>query len=162
MPISVPESQGLKEMPRITVDSGAAHSVANPKHLPGVPVKPSEGSKKGLKYQGPGSELIPNLGQMTMALMTKSGMVGRTIWQAADVRKPLMAVSAINDKGNMVVFDQEASAILPGDAPEVKAIRELIQKMAQKVDLERSGGVFTMRAWQADEKADEVFARQGR
>ena len=164
MPVSIPETRGLREIPPITVDSGAAQSVMNPKHLPGIPLEPSEWSRKGLKYQGPGKELIPNLGQMCVSLMTIGGMIGRTTWQAADVRKPLMAVSAINDKENMVIFDLKGSGILPGHLPEVGEIRRLlkvIQDRKDGIDLERSGGVFTMRAWRTN-KDEEVFAGQGR
>ena len=159
---SIPESKGLSEMPRITVDSGAAHSVINPADLPGATLEPSEGSRRGLKYQGPGSELIPNLGQLCVTLMTLGGALGKTTWQAANVRKPLMAVSGINDKGNLVVFDNAGSAIVPGDAPEAAEIRRLLQRCQNRVDLERSGGVFTMRAWRAGDEAASVFARPGR
>ena len=164
MPLAAPEKQGLKEMMEITVDSGAAQSVLNPKHVPGVDLEPSEGSKRGLKYQGPGSELIPNLGQLVVSLMTLSGIVGRTTWQAAEVRKPLMAVSAINDKGNLVLFDLEGSAIVPSSAPELVEIRKLVKQVKDKIDLQRKGGVFTMRAWRADPVAapKPVFPRQGR
>ena len=146
----------------------AAQSVINPKHLPGIPLEPSEWSRKGLKYQGPGKELIPNLGQLCVSLMTLGGLVGRTTWQAADVRKPLMAVSAINDKGNLVIFDSQGSGILPGNLPETAAIRKMLKEVHDRqacIDLERSGGVFTMRAWRADneEKKDEgVFTGQDR
>ena len=109
--------------------------------------------------------MIPNLGQLAVSLMTLSGIVGRTTWQAAEVRKPLMAVSAINDKGNLVLFDLEGSAIVPSTAPEVAEIRKLVKQARDKIDLQRKGGVFTMRAWRADPvaaAAKPVFPRQGR
>ena len=141
----------------------------NPKHLPGIPLEPSEWSRKGLKYQGPGKELIPNLGQLCVSLMTLGGIVGRTTWQAAEVRKPLMAVSSINDKDNLVIFDLKGSGILPGSLPEVAEIRRLLKAAKDReacIDLERSGGVFKMRAWRTDQeeekKSEGVFAGRDR
>ncbi len=158
-----PETKPMRELREITVDSGAGQSVMNPEDMPGVKVEESEGSRKGLKYKGPGSEVLPNLGQMVVTLMTLGGLVGRTTWQAAKVRKPLMAVSAINDKGNMVVFDSKGSAIIPGNTAEARQIRDLVQKMQNKIDLERKNGVFTLKAWlTAPGDNQSGFTRQGR
>ena len=44
----------------VTVDSGAANSVVNGDGYPHIPTEESEGSRRGLVYQGPGSERIPN------------------------------------------------------------------------------------------------------
>ena len=74
-----------------------------------------------------------------------------------------MAVSAINDKGNPVVFDVEGSAIIPRGSSEAAEIRKIVQQCKAKVELERTGGVFTMRAWRTeDEKSASVFTRPGR
>lgn len=121
--IEAPEKHGLIEGPRATLDSGATNPVANARlHFPGATVVPSDASRRGVVYQGPGKETIPNRGEFTERIMTQEGALANTTWQDAEVRKPLMAVSACADKGNMTVFDQEGSCILSGSSPEINAI----------------------------------------
>ena len=70
-----------------------------------------------------------------------------------------MAVSSVNDKGNMVIFDEKGSFILPGQNKElINQMRSLIQKFTDKVKLHRKNGVFHMKAW----KLKSDFTRQGR
>ena len=96
---------------------------------------------------GAGGELIANQGQMSPEMMVENGCIGRMNYQAADVRKPLAAVSAINAQGNPVWFDGEKSYILPAGAPELKALRDTIQKVNQKIQLHCINGVYKMKSW---------------
>ena len=134
-----------------TVDSGASEPVVNPKHFPDCTLEPSPGSLAGQHYVGPGpGNRIPNLGQMVPKRMLSNGLVAATKFQAADVRKPLLAVSGLNDKGNPVWFDHDqtgGSFIIPANAPELPKIRELLQKVRDRVRLDRKGGVFQLRNW---------------
>ena len=143
----MPERNGLEEGPLITLDSGESNPVAHPDQFPGAVVTPSEASRRGVVYQGPGSETIPNLGEFFERLMTAEGVVAETVWQAAQVRKPLMAVSACADRGNMVVFDSAGSCILSGNSPEIRQIRELIRAATKKVRVQRNGGTYNFRMW---------------
>ena len=64
--LEIPEKHGLTEGPRATLDSRATNPVANASvHFPGAKVVPSEASKRGVVYQGPGQETIPNRGEFT-------------------------------------------------------------------------------------------------
>ena len=96
---------------------------------------------------GPGGDLIPNRGQMTPELIVESGGTGRLNFAEAEVRKPLLAVSAVNSKGSPVWFDGVQSFILPKGAPELIEIRTLIRKMKSKIRLHQKGGTFVMRTW---------------
>ena len=167
---ATPEELGLEEGPEALVDSGAEHPVANPRtHFPGSVVRPSAASKKGLVYRGPGKERIPNEGEIAEQLMTAEGVVSKTVWQAADVRRPLLAVSSCNDKGNIVVFDNNDSVILAAQSPEVAQIRALVRQAQLKVRLQRKGGTYVMRTWRmpkggttpARKPRAAGFARQG-
>ena len=91
--------------------------------------------------------------------MTLEGVrEGRFTFQAAPVRKPLLAVSSVNDKGNVVIFDGDASYIIPGrGSPLVAKLRKLVNDIPGKVKLHRKNGVYNMRAW----KPRPVFKRQG-
>ena len=71
----------------VTVDSGAGASVANPRDLPGVPLKPSAGSQRGQLYVGPGGEVIANLGELPHATCSRTAPPGRS------PSKALMSVS---------------------------------------------------------------------
>ena len=85
----------------------------------------------------------------------KTGKGRVIIFQYAKVRKPLLAVSGVNDEGNGVWFDGESSCILPTGSAELAQIRRIIKGMVSKIPLRRKNGVFTMRSWRR--KSD--FAR---
>ena len=128
----------------ITVDSGAGASVINPRDLPGVPLKPSPSSQRGQRYVGPGGEVIANMGQMEPSLRLPNGALGKIVFQGAAVRKPLLAVSDVNKKGNMVVFDGPNSCTVPANARELAKLRALVGKIRGKVPLQAKNGVYTM------------------
>ena len=89
----------------------------------------------------------------------EDGRLTNSTYQAASVRKPLMAVSSVNDKGNLVLFDNQGSFIIPGSNKAlINQIRALVKKVPDKVNLHRQNGVFHMKAW----KLKPAFARQGR
>ena len=108
---------------------------------------------------GPGGQLIPNEGQMAPEVVVELGAVGRINFAAADVPKPLLAVSAVNAKGSPVWFDGSESFILPKGAPELAELRAIIKKMKLKIRLRQSKGTYTMRAWR---KPPSPFQGPGR
>ena len=143
----------------VTLDSGAGAPVANPDDFPGCVVTDSPGSLAGQVYVGPGNEKIPNEGQFVAPMRLEDGRMTQSTYQAARVRKPLMAVSSVNDKGNLVMFDDQGSFIIPGGNKSlITQIRALVQKVPDKVKLHRKNGVFHMKAW----KLKPGFPRQGR
>ena len=143
----------------ITMDSGAGLPAANPKDFPGCVVTDSPGSLAGQIFVGPGNEKLPNEGQFVAPMRLDDGRITQSTYQAAQVRKPLMAVSSVNDKGNLVVFDGKGSFIVPGiNKGLISQLRALIQKVPDKVPLHRKNGVFHMKAW----KLKPGFTRQGR
>ena len=143
----------------ITVDSGAGATVCSPSHFPESPLTDSPGSLKGQVFAGPGGELIPNQGQLQAKPTLENGAEAQLTFQAADVVAPLLAVSSVNDKGNLVLFDPQGSFIIPAhNAALIGQMRQLVKKMTGKVDLHRKNGVYKMRAW----RAKPGFARQGR
>ena len=133
----------------MTVDSGAGCCVGNPQHFPFAQVVPSTGSKSGQKFIGPGSGSagMPNLGEMKLDMVLESGDDGALTMQAADVRKPLLAVSALNKKGNPVWFDNDQSFIIPSTAENLAKVRQLIKSIKNQIPLHPTNGVYTMRGW---------------
>ena len=132
---------------KVTMDSGAAEPVCAPETFPGVTVNPSVGSQAGQIYLGPGKERIPNEGEIKPEVLLEDNAAGSMTFQAAQVRKPLMAVSSVNDKGHLVLFDLLGSFLVPASAPEVPQIRALIQQVQGKLRLHRENGVFHMKTW---------------
>ena len=98
----------------ITMDSGAGAPVADPKDFPGCEVTDSPGSLAGQMFVKPDGTKIANACQFVAKVRLDDGRVTTSTYQAVAVRKPLMAVSSGNDKGNMVIFEEKGSFILPG------------------------------------------------
>ena len=158
----VPERYGLEPGPEITLDSGASAPVANAsKHFPGATVVPSEASRRGVVYRGPGKDRIPNQGEFQEQIMMAEGAVANTLWQSADVRKPLMAVSSCEDRGNMCIFDREGSCILSASCPELAEIRRLVSQATKKVKVQRVGGTYSFKTWRMP-KRPEGFPGRGK
>ena len=98
------------------------------------------------------------MGQLNTQMMLEGGRDGKFTFQGAEVRKPLLAVSSVNDKGNLVLFDSEGSFIIPGtDKGLIQKIRNLVRSVPGKVNLHRKNGVFNMKAW----KKTSGFTRPG-
>ena len=102
---------------------------------------------------------IAKTGQFVAKVRLDDGRVTKSTYQAVAVRKPLMAVSSVNDKGNLVIFDEKGSFILPGTNKDlISGLRVLVQQAPDKVKLHRKNGLFHMKVW----KLKPGFTRQGR
>ena len=86
------------------MDSGAAEDVGPPTMAPMVPTLDSPGSMRGQAYIAAGHERIPNSGQQTLNVVTNDGYETQTVYQIAEVTRPLTAVWTTCDKGNFVVY----------------------------------------------------------
>ena len=64
--------------------------------------------------------------------------MGKFTFQETDTRKPLLAVSDVNKKGNPCWFDSHQSFIMPKSAPELVEIRRLVQQAARTILLQYS------------------------
>ena len=80
----------------------------------------------------------------------------------AKVRKPLLAVSGVIDKGNIVVFDGSGSIILPSTCAGVASVRKAITGVLQgRIQLHAKNGVFVLRTWEPEDKPSMGFSRRG-
>ena len=93
--------------------------------------------------------------------MTENGAIAKMKFQGANVRKPLLAVSAVADKGNLTVFDEQGSFIIPKNSKLISRIRQMVEETDHKIPLHRKNGVYNMRAWMMPETGPS-FPRQGR
>ena len=78
---------------RVAMDSGAVKSVIHPKALPsGVVITPNDSGKH---FSGAGGEIIEKYGECVTNMTTKTGNDIGCGWNAADVARPLHAVSQV-------------------------------------------------------------------
>ena len=110
-----PDSEGWIKVKGV-MDSGASESVAPPTLCPHYPVHPSPGSLAGQEYLSASEDLIPNLGEQYLNIVTETGGEGMAKYQIAEVSRPLNAVSEICDAGGelgqQVTFGKHGGTIL--------------------------------------------------
>jgi len=120
------------------MDSGASESVAPPSMCPHYPVEPSPGSISGQKYLSASDDLISNLGQQHLEIVTEDGSEGMAKYQVADVSRPLNAISEICDgggeHGQVVMFGKYGGEILNLES-------------GKRTPFKREEGVYTWDFW---------------
>ena len=98
-------------------DSGAGDNVASRVDVPGFQVKESEGSRRGQQFKDAGGHRMKNEGEVHLRMEAPGEKEGTfspvdTVFQIADVCRPLMAVSRMCDKGdNTVTFDTKKAVV---------------------------------------------------
>ena len=71
----------------IVVDSGAAENVMPKSIFTEISREDTERSKNGMVFKRPREERIKNCGQQAMSVRTSEGVVRKSTWQVADVRR---------------------------------------------------------------------------
>ena len=148
------------------MDSGAGKSCVPKALTKGYVIEPSAGSMAGQKFVGPGGEKYPNEGQVRLEVVTEAGLPGMGDFQVAEgLQKPLAAVSDSCDKGNLCLFDNDGSFVIPRDSIEGRKIREAAAAAKVKTTMHRKNGVYTVPVWvQPGPSRASIapFRRQGR
>ena len=83
-----------------TVDSGAADSVMGKAKAKRCKLRPSEGSKKGVRYIAAAGAAIYNEGEKHVKVMTEEGNTCNLNMQITAVNKALLSVSKTCDIGH--------------------------------------------------------------
>ena len=101
----------------IALDSGAGDHVAAALDAPGYTVEASAGSRRGQNFVGAGGHRMANKGQVTLHLLAPNGVGDgeekiSTVFQVADVTRPLWSVSKVCDAGYDVRFSKKQATIL--------------------------------------------------
>lgn len=95
----------------ITIDSGASENVISENMAPQFKVKPSQGSREGVRYVTANGQTMANRGEKDVKVVTDEGHRRMLKMQVTDVQKPLMSVARICDAGHKVVFAKEGGVI---------------------------------------------------
>ena len=105
----------------VTLDSGACDHILDLDDAPGYAnfLAESPGSKRGQEYVvGNGAE-VPNEGQATLNLEAEGGSGKhnfiKSIFQVAEITRPLMSVSKICELGHKCVFDENKADVIAKD-----------------------------------------------
>ena len=93
-------------------DSVAAETVIPHNLVPQHPIKGTDASRSGMCHSSAKFQLIPNLGEQKLPLLTQEGTLRGMTFQAAPVAKPLGSVKRMCASGHRVVFEEGASYIL--------------------------------------------------
>ena len=114
---------------------------------------------------GPGGEQIDNLRELTVKVRTErhggGDISSRVTFQGAKVRKPLLAVSGVIDKGNIVVFVGSGSFILPSSCAGVPSVRKATTGVQGRIPLHAKNGVFVLRTGEPEDMPSTDFSRRG-
>ena len=102
--MNVPIDTSKWEKMRAVMDSGATVPVLHPTTGMEYEVEESEGSRNGVEYECANKDMLANLGQKRMAVMTTEGTLRGYSSECAEVSKPLQSVRACVHTKHAVCF----------------------------------------------------------
>ena len=135
-PQATPKSQkfeGWKHLQAI-VDSGAADHVMPDNQVPDYAVREGEARKQGVTYTTADGGELPNMGEKQVQYRTFEGHTLSSLFQVADVRKPLLSVPSLTSSGHDVVFNKRGGTITHPKGDRTMRFR-------------RQGGVYILDMW---------------
>jgi hypothetical protein len=102
----------------VALDSGSVVHVCAPGDIPGYLVQASVGSRRGQEFLMGDGGTIPNLGESSLNL-SDDGRDLQSVFQIADVTRPLMSVGRICDNGHSVTFNAMFAVVHAADGTEL-------------------------------------------
>jgi len=142
--IGAEDDEEANEVVEITVDSGASRSVW-PRRKKGVTRAKMVGKKPRL--QAANGTHIEVEGEAVLEFEMGGKKCGMKFLDA-DVKKPLGAVSAMEDEGNTVVFSRKWGSYVEND------------KTGERIPMVRKGGVYVMVLNAVDGKGDKMKKKE--
>ena len=110
----LPIEQWIDRTIEVTLDSGACDHILDLTDAPGYAqfLAESPGSRRDQMYVvGNGAE-VPNEGQVTLNLAADGGSLIKSVFQVAEITRPLMSVSKICALGHRCVFDEDKAEVI--------------------------------------------------
>ena len=93
-----------------------------------------------------------------MRLGNADGTRARITFQDAAVRRPILSVGESTSAGNLYVFDDAESALIPKGSPEISEIRKLVQRAKNRLKIQKENNIYRIEAW-VDPAEASVFGR---
>ena len=118
----------------LTLDSGCCDHICDIADAPGYAqvLHPSAGSRRGQRFIVGNGARVPNAGQVRLKMQSKdeAGVLMSSVFQVAEVTRPLMSVSRICDQDMVCIFEKTHARIVDKHGTEVSRF-------------ERDGGLYT-------------------
>ena len=96
----------------VVVDSGVAENVMPKSMFPEIGIRQMDRSKNGKGFKGPGGEHIKNHGQQVMTVRTPEGVVRKSTWQVANVRRSQVSALHIIQAGKDLFIGKDEAYIV--------------------------------------------------
>ena len=116
----------------VMVDSGAGVSACPVDYAPEYEINRSTNK---LPLVGAGGDRTEHIGQKTAGYATREGVNVEIAFEAAKVRRPLLSVDSLVEKGQVAVFTDTGGYIIPRTALQV-------DPTAKRLSMERQNGHF--------------------
>jgi len=139
----------------LTLDSGCCDHIVDMADAPGYAcvLHPSAGSQRGQKFVVGNGERVSNRGQIKLRMKSKGedGFLMNSVFQVAEITRPLMSVSRICDQDMVCIFEKDHARVLDPDGNVVARF-------------ERDGGLYTctMKLRRPEARNSESFPRPDR
>jgi hypothetical protein len=130
-----------------TLDSGAAESVCP---MDFMPMLETSAPKDGRTYVAATGTRIKDQGAKKVEFTTCEGRVKNIMFRRTNVMKPLIAMSKVEQAGNMIVLN----------GPENSYVE--CKKTKERTKVRKQDGVYVIDMWINTGTAGPVFGRQGR
>ena len=85
--------------------------MAGPEDVAGLSIRESAGSKAGRAFIAANGDRIDNLGEVPVKLKEKGGTTFGSVFQVAEVTRPLYSVGRICDNGCEVTFNSQRAKV---------------------------------------------------
>ena len=117
---------------RLTLDSGCVDHIADLADVPGYRcvLEPSAGSKRWQNFVVGNGAGVPNEGQVRLRMKTAEGKLMASVFQVAEITRPLMSVSKICDQDIFCLFSKKEARVIT-ESGDVLAV------------FQRDGGLYT-------------------
>ncbi len=103
----------------VCLDSGAGDHVLSRVDVPGFTIEESPASRAGRGFIAANNKKIPNEGQTTVRIKGKDGIALRSLFQVAEVSRPLWSVGKLCDQGFDTKFNKHRAVITDETGKEV-------------------------------------------
>ena len=136
---------GTWEAITVTADSGAGNNVAPKDAFPWIKLEENDDSRNGRYYTTANGKRVYVLGQKTIVIKTKEGIMKTMVFQICDVTRILASVGKIMKAGNDVLMSKKGSKV--------------IDAKGREIAMEMENGVFVIKCHVKVDEAS-VFTRQ--
>ena len=140
----------------VVADSGAVDHVTNPDSLPGT--MEVRRSSRTRNFVAANNNPIKNHGEANTVLELESGAEVESLFQVADVSRPLHSVSTICDNKKEMLFTAGCATVVPAGA-----LSRFLASVKNIAQYPRKGGLYVAKMKAKDPKAAKTsgFGRPG-